>query len=353
MTESPTQRLHLRGNALYNKGDFEGAIECYSQALILDPNLHDTRFNRALAYTQIHRYDKALRDLELRIKSGQGLKDCYHLIAVIYRFKEDPVNSIRYLLRSIEINPYDNKVVNELELVLEFASRMEVIPTDLEPIIEQIINSPKRSVVVLGYIYRSSIAARNYDLNDAEQELDTALKIDPGNISILEKLAKLHRRFSDSEAAESYYQKILQIEPKNVKTLCRMGAVSMDRIDYEAAEEYYLRALDYEPDHPAAYEGLGDVYQVIGDREQAKIYYHLALQSDNERPHAMYELANMVRDEEPELAIFLLKKILKRYPDNGDVGEELDSLTAMYGDPKTDFSYIFENRDFNSYFSEK
>lgn len=352
MTESPIQRLHLHGNALYNEGDFSGAIVFYTKALDLDPNLPDTRFNRALAYTQIHAYDEAICDLEIRIRSRQGLKDCYHLMAVVYRLKEDPVNSIRYLLKSITINPYDQKIVAELQHVLEFASRMDDTPAELEPIIEQIVNFPKRSVVILGYIYRSSVAARRYELNDAEQELNKALKVDPGNVTILEKLAKLYRSFSDWDSAEECYHKILSMLPKNVSAICRLGALKMDRIDYEAAEEYYQSAVNLDPHNSMALEGLGDVYQAIGDREQAKAYYHLALQSDKERPHAMYELASMVRNEEPELAIYLLKQIMKQYPDNNDAGEELDSLTAMYGDPETDFSYIFENRDFNSYLSE-
>ncbi|MEM2963319.1 MAG: tetratricopeptide repeat protein [Candidatus Anstonellales archaeon] len=61
---SPTDaRTHYqKGNLLYEKGEYEKAIECYNMAIILNPAFSEAYFNRGLCYYNLKNFDKAIQD---------------------------------------------------------------------------------------------------------------------------------------------------------------------------------------------------------------------------------------------------------------------------------------------------
>ncbi len=341
MADSQAYKLHLIGNSLYNKGDFEGAVASYTKALDLNPKLHETRFNRALAQMRLLRYDQALIDLSIRAESEEGLGDTYYLMGLVYRYMDDVVQAAHYYMKSLDIDPFDDRSTKELVLVVENMAIRDVHPDELLSIIAWMEMSPNTMVVIQSYISRSTIAGNKFDINEAEQLLQQALEIDPKSIVVIERLARLHYKFSDYIQAAECYQLILEIEPNNTSALCRLGEISLDKIDYDQAEKYYLTAIKYQPDSGEAFEGLANLYLSMGDHESAKMNFQFALKHDNNRPVSMYEWANLERNDNPELAIYLLKRILELHPEYSEAGEELDTLRSMFGDVDEDFGYLF------------
>ena len=63
---SPTdaRTYYHRGNAYYEKSDFDKAIESYNMAIVLNPNFSEAYFNRGLMYYRLTEYEKAIADLE-------------------------------------------------------------------------------------------------------------------------------------------------------------------------------------------------------------------------------------------------------------------------------------------------
>jgi len=56
--------LKDKGNAALANGDYEQAIEHYTQAIALDPNNHVLFSNRSAAYAKQGKYQNALEDAE-------------------------------------------------------------------------------------------------------------------------------------------------------------------------------------------------------------------------------------------------------------------------------------------------
>ncbi len=49
-------------------GDFDGALQCYTDAIAIDPENHVLFSNRCAAYMKEEKYDEALQDAEKTIK---------------------------------------------------------------------------------------------------------------------------------------------------------------------------------------------------------------------------------------------------------------------------------------------
>ena len=62
-------RAHaLRGDALRVLGDLDGSLAAWSKALVLDPELHAARFNRAVLYIGRERWEESKADLVLLVE---------------------------------------------------------------------------------------------------------------------------------------------------------------------------------------------------------------------------------------------------------------------------------------------
>ncbi len=61
---NPTDaRTHYhKGNLLYEKGDYDKAIEAYNMGIILNPTFSEAYFNRGLCYYNLKKFDKAISD---------------------------------------------------------------------------------------------------------------------------------------------------------------------------------------------------------------------------------------------------------------------------------------------------
>ena len=72
MTHSDDARIAWgrkeEGDELFEKGDFEGAIECYSKALELFPRDPDLWNIKGLALSELKRYDEAIKSYDVALE---------------------------------------------------------------------------------------------------------------------------------------------------------------------------------------------------------------------------------------------------------------------------------------------
>ena len=62
------EALKKKGNDAMQGGDFDGAVQFYSDAIDIDPNNHVLFSNRCAAYMKKEKYDEALQDAESTIE---------------------------------------------------------------------------------------------------------------------------------------------------------------------------------------------------------------------------------------------------------------------------------------------
>lgn len=86
---SQVEDLKKKGNEALQKGDIDGAINFYSEALKLDPNNHILWSNRAAAYATKKDWKKSLEDALQCVKLQPNFgKVLYQSCCKIYRTKE-------------------------------------------------------------------------------------------------------------------------------------------------------------------------------------------------------------------------------------------------------------------------
>ncbi|UCD79331.1 MAG: protein kinase [Desulfobacterales bacterium] len=78
---------------------------------------------------------------------------------------------------------------------------------------------------------------------------------------------------TDSEQAEKLLAKALKMDPGNVSVLSNLGYTFMVRKNYPKAIETYLKVADLAPQLPDTFFNLGYVYAVTKDYQQAKQMY--------------------------------------------------------------------------------
>lgn len=99
------ETYHNLGNRLYQVGHFEEALELYSLALHLNPELVESFFNRGLANTRLGRYEKAEEDLNKVIGINGNLAEAYYTRGLVHEYKLEFASAVADYNRALEVDP--------------------------------------------------------------------------------------------------------------------------------------------------------------------------------------------------------------------------------------------------------
>jgi tetratricopeptide (TPR) repeat protein len=97
----------IRGNAYYEAGDYQQALEAYNRALELRPDLPEALSNRGILLRRLGRYEEALRDynraLELRPDLPEAMLNRGVALGKLRRYEE----ALKDENRALELRPDD------------------------------------------------------------------------------------------------------------------------------------------------------------------------------------------------------------------------------------------------------
>ena len=65
---TPAQRHHSQGMSLYGSGEYQRAIEEFSQTIELDPQHGEAYYVRGISYANLGQYEKAIEDYDKAIE---------------------------------------------------------------------------------------------------------------------------------------------------------------------------------------------------------------------------------------------------------------------------------------------
>jgi len=234
------QAMNDLGVALWRKGDKNGAIEQFNQALDVEPLYYPAIRNLMAVYIQETGYDKTIAFLE-----GLSVRR---------------PNSVRIKLMVAEVYALRNKgddADKAKEIALEIAKKDER-------------NYEARYVLALAYY-------QNGKFELADMVLDTALTqhADYPEAIFLRALIFFSQKRVD--AAKGQLSKLLEISDGYPTVRNIMGVFLLSEENYKEALEYFNKAIALNPDFADAYLNKGTALRAMGNYDEALAAYKKAL----------------------------------------------------------------------------
>src|ERR1700733_28051 len=274
------------------------ATEEYRLAIEADPSSEFLTSGLAELYVKTGRIADAVKEAQDILKRDPKNLEAHKLLGRIY-------------LRSLGDMPGGSGSDNILKLAID--QDEQIVKLDPESVDDHLL---------LGRLYRL-----NNDMQKAEGELKTAIKIDPSSEKAVTRLAMLFTYAGDTAHA----LKVLASIPdsaRSAKLYAALGAAYEQRKDFKAAIDAYKHAIVLDRDNLDAIRGLAENYLNDGQLEMALEQYKVIADSNPEDAQTYVRMAEIYRRQAKyDLALEDLKRADTLVPDTMDVPY---SMAAVY-----------------------
>lgn len=191
------------------------------------------------------------------------------------------------------------------------------------------------------------------DVSGAIEELKTALKLDPGNVNVLNSLGVcygvkgaleealeafrdatrfdpqevmslynagyVHSMLNQTEDALKYYQKAEATGEDVFEVIFQLGKLYLDIGDLDAAKTYLEKAVCLQPDSWIPYLHLGECCEALHMTDEAVTHYETTIKKNPTDACAMSALGVLYNEkaENPEISTLFCEKAVEISPENG------------------------------------
>jgi tetratricopeptide (TPR) repeat protein len=229
--------LFKRSGYYYLQGDFERAIQCYTQDIEREPQQSAHYLARAACYLNILQKERAIPDVERALKLSPNSAPALQLRGEMYVIDKN----------------YDE--------ALDLFARAQAI-------------NPSWSVP---YFDRGSVLLDKKEFQPALNELDKAISLSPQTWLFYLIRSIVHFKLGNPELAHRDHDQAFHLSEKESLVMTELNLVVYeDCLDW--AEDYYARALLKQPRSGYAYQGRADAYRVNGEHAKAIADYTCAIE---------------------------------------------------------------------------
>src|SRR3984957_15330348 len=266
------------------------AIEEYRQAIDADPSSEFLTSGLAELYVKTGRIRDAVVEAQDIIKRDPNNLEAHKLLGRIY-------------LRSLGDMPGGNGSDNVLKLAIEQYQQIVAIePNNVD------------DHLLLGRLYRL-----NNDLQKAEGELKTAVKIDPNSEEAVTTLAILYTDEGDTARALQVLSSIPDAG-RSAKLYSALGTAYEQRKEYKNAIDAYKKAIQLDRDNLDAIRGLAENLLNDGQTDAALEQYKVIADANPEDAKTYLRMAEIYRRQgKYDEALENLKKADTMVPDSLEV----------------------------------
>ena len=274
------------------------ATEEYRLAIEADPSSEFLTSALAELYVKTGRIADAVKEAQDIIKRDPKNLEAHKLLGRIY-------------LRSLGDMPGGNGSDNILKLAID--QYEQIVKLDPDSVDDHLL---------LGRLYRL-----NNDMQKAEGELKSAIKLDPSSEEAVTTLAMLYTDEGDTGHA----LKVLSSVPdsaRSAKLYAALGAAYEQRKDYKSAIDAYKHSIILDRDNLDSIRGLAENYLNDGQLDAALEQYKVIADSNPEDAQTYIRIAEIYRRQgKYDLALENLKRADTLVPDTMDVPY---SMAAVY-----------------------
>ncbi len=287
----------------YGRSELAGkAIDEYRKAIEADPTSEFLTSSLAELYVKTGRIRDAVMQAQDILKNDPNNLEAHKLLGRIY-------------LRSLGDMPGGNGSENVLKLAIEQY--------------EDIVKIEPKSVddhLLLGRLYRL-----DNDLERAESELKTAVKLDPTSEEAVTTLAILYTDEGDTNRALQVLSAVPDAS-RSAKLYSALGTTYEQRKDYKHAIEAFRKSIQLDRDNLDAIRGLAENLLNDGQTEAALEQYKVIVDANPEDAQSYVRMAEIYRRQGKfDQALENLKKADSMVPDSLDVPYNMAAVYEAQG----------------------
>jgi len=352
--EDKTQQaaeLFEAGQAAHESRDLAKAVELYSRALELDPELWQAEYQRGSAYYSLGKLAEAKTSM---LRVGDALKQypesdqvkqislrVQMMIGEISLADSKPEEAEMAFRRVVEIDPQNARAHSALaEILLAANKHVEAIAEAkaaiaagddraatfallgvaltinnkfdeaLPALNEALKREPKNTLALL---YRAEVLVSQNKTNEAAADLQAALAIEPNTRTKL-RLATLLAKSGKFDEAIASFQEAVNAEPDNAEARASLTAALIDSGKAEEAISQLEQLIKTEPNRAALHAQLAELY-LPKQPDKAFDQYKLAAELEPKNAgHQVGMASALVKQRKFQEAVDLLKPLLAANP---------------------------------------
>jgi len=261
-----------RGLTYSQLSRYEEALRDYVRAIELEPNNAKIYSNRGATYQNLGRWEEALQDFDRAIQLDHNYTAAYSNRASTYHRLGRYEEALRDVNCALDIDPTCIAAYANRGLTYSDLKRYEEALRDYEQVIE-IKPDEANAYYNRGGIY-SDLGRYEEALRDYEQ----VIKIKPGDAAAYYNHGGICSNLSRYEEALQDFIHALQLDPNNSVAYCRRAGIYSNLGRYEEAIRDFSNAIQLEPNDAAYYASRGTAFQCLGRYEEALEDYDRAIE---------------------------------------------------------------------------
>lgn len=354
---SQADQLDNAGLDLFNKGDYNGAVNDYLQAIKLDPKSAVYHGDLARAYIELGKYDLAQNEAKTAISLDSSKATYHNTLGValddagkyadaeqaykdaITLSNQDELYYVNLSLNLIDQDKYDEaaqqaqKAISldakdaqaydalgeadqylgsdhyaDAEKAYQKALQLEPANKYYNADYSDLLSDENKGTDAETYARKAIAADANYGVGynvlgyalevqkrykDAAAAYLKATQIEPKNAVYLRNLANTYDEAQDYANAQKAVDAALKLEPDNARGNAIQGDIYYDQQQYNKALTAYQKAAQEAADNAEYQVYVGDTYAALGDNTNAKKYYNQALAIDPNNTDAQNGLSKL------------------------------------------------------------
>jgi tetratricopeptide (TPR) repeat protein len=174
-----------------------------------------------------------------------------------------------------------------------------------------------------------------------------ALRANPRNPNILNKLGISELKVGDRGAARKNFSQALKADPKNISALNNLGAVAYLDKKYKTAVKYLKQALELDESSAPAHLNLAEAWLGMNQVDRAMTEYARAIELDADiLSESQSGIAARVSTPAQRAAVDYL--IAKAYAKRGNLEGALEYLKRAKAERFVDLKRVYKDQEFAS-----
>ena len=350
------------GCALAQKGDTAGAVAHYRAAIAAYPTFADARYNLGTVLLETGHANEAVAEFRAALADQPDSAKFHNNLATAYWQLGRRDDAIRTYERALQLQPNHAKAHFNLGTLLfqagqpdlglshlQTAVRLDPADADAHKSLADVYLARQEFEAAIGeYRKASALHLDSPELSnnfgyalllsgkpaDAVSPLEHAVALAPNSADIRNNLANALLNARQLDAAIAQYEASLNLEPNNAKAHNNIGWALYQAGRLDDAATHFARAVQLQPDYANARNNYGELLLARGDNAAALAQLRQAVEQQPGFADAHYHLAlALVRTGRAAEAAQQFAAALAGEPNNAHTLADFAVLLATSGDP--------------------